>query len=92
MGLVLVIFGICAGCLINVLIGLLGSRRRIGFGWSFLVSLIGTPILGLIITLLFEPLPDRERKWGCLGIFISVIFLILMAVIAFMLLGYFGSL
>lgn len=34
-----------------LLIGWLGSKRRIGFVWAFLASLFLSPILGLIITL-----------------------------------------
>lgn len=37
---------------IAALIGQLGKSRKIGFGWSFALSLFLTPIIGLIITLL----------------------------------------
>jgi len=30
----------------------LGSKRKIGFGWSFFFSIFPNPIVGLIITLL----------------------------------------
>lgn len=33
------------------LIGQLGKSRKIGFGWSFALSLFLSPIIGLIITL-----------------------------------------
>jgi len=33
------------------LIGQLGKKRKIGFGWSFALSLFLSPIIGLIITL-----------------------------------------
>lgn len=33
------------------LIGQLGKNRKIGFGWSFALSLFLSPIIGLIITL-----------------------------------------
>jgi len=33
------------------LVGQLGKKRKIGFGWSFALSLFLTPIIGLIITL-----------------------------------------
>ena len=33
------------------LVGQLGKNRRIGFGWSFALSLFLSPIIGLIITL-----------------------------------------
>lgn len=38
--------GICA------LIASIGKRRSIGFGWSFILCLFASPIIGLIITLL----------------------------------------
>jgi len=34
------------------LVGQLGKNRKIGFGWSFALSLFLSPIIGLIITLL----------------------------------------
>lgn len=36
---------------IAALIGQLGKKRKIGFGWSFALSLFLSPIIGLIITL-----------------------------------------
>lgn len=33
------------------LVGQLGKNRKIGFGWSFALSLLLSPIIGLIITL-----------------------------------------
>ena len=42
-----IIFGILTGSLLSVLVGLVGSRRRIGFGWTFLLSIIFTPLIGL---------------------------------------------
>lgn len=33
-----IIFGILGSCLLSVLVGIIGSRRRIGFGWAFLIS------------------------------------------------------
>ena len=36
---------------IATLIGQLGKNRKIGFGWSFALSLFLSPIIGLIITL-----------------------------------------
>ena len=65
----IVIFGLLSGHLLfDVLIGLLGSRRNIGFGWAFILSVIFTPLIGLIAVLLSEPLPQgAEPKYGCLG-------------------------
>lgn len=90
--LAIVIFGLSAGVLFDILIGLLGSRRHIGFGWAFIISIIFTPIIGLIATLLSPSLPDgAEPKYGCLGfsfgclgaaIMILVVVAILVGVIA----------
>ncbi len=33
------------------LVGQLGKKRKIGFGWSFALSLFLSPFIGLIITL-----------------------------------------
>lgn len=38
--------GVCA------LIATIGKKRTIGFGWSFVLCLCASPIIGLIITLL----------------------------------------
>ncbi|MBP3425520.1 MAG: hypothetical protein J6K81_02210 [Rikenellaceae bacterium] len=66
MTLIVLLVTLFAGCFVDGLVGLLGSRRRIGFGWSFFLSLIFTPVIGLIITLLSDPLPAGESRWGCL--------------------------
>ena len=61
-------FGVASGILLDVLVGLLGSRRNIGFGWAFLISVIFTPLIGLIAALISNPLPEgSEPKYGCLG-------------------------
>ena len=57
MSILIVLFGLLSDCLLSVLVGIIGSSRRIGFGLAFLVSLIFTPLVGLIITLLTDPLP-----------------------------------
>ena len=67
MTLSLIIFGLLSGALINILIGIIGSRRNIGFGWAFLLSIIFTPVVGLLITLISDPLPVGERRWGCIA-------------------------
>lgn len=41
------------------LVGQLGKSRKIGFGWSFALSLFLSPIIGLIITL-FSKKKDVE--------------------------------
>ena len=54
MSILIVLFGLLSDCLLSVLVGIIGSSRRIGFGLAFLVSLIFTPLVGLIITLLTD--------------------------------------
>ena len=64
----IVIFALASGLLLDILVGLLGSRRNIGFGWAFILSVIFTPLIGFIITLLSDPLPENaEPKYGILG-------------------------
>ena len=75
MSILAVIFGILSGCFLAVLVGIIGSHRRIGFGWAFLISLIFTPLVGLIVALLTDPLPAEGSDgvvsepsspfWGC---------------------------
>ena len=62
-------FGLLSGhLLLDVLVGLLGSRRNIGFGWTFIISVLFTPLIGLIAALISNPLPaGAEPKYGCLG-------------------------
>ena len=50
-----------------VIVGLIGSHRKIGFGWAFLLSACFSPLLGLIVTLCTPKLPNKDRKWGCIG-------------------------
>ena len=67
MSILIVLFGLLSDCLLSVLVGIIGSSRRICFGLAFLVSLIFTPLVGLIITLLTDPLPNGGQRWGCVG-------------------------
>lgn len=85
-----VLFGILSGILLSVLVGLVGSRRRIGFGWAFLASLVLTPLVGLVIALLTDPLPGSEKRWGCIGTLLAVLGLLFLA--AFLVLVLTGSL
>ena len=87
MSILAVIFGILSGCFLAVLVGIIGSHRRIGFGWAFLISLIFTPLVGLIITLLTDPLPGGDQRWGCIGTFIAVLGLLCLGVFLFLLLA-----
>ena len=70
-----------------VLVGLVGARRRIGFGWTFFFSVLFTPLVGLIIALLSDKLPDGERNWGCLGSILAIITIVLLVFLAMMILG-----
>ena len=47
MSLFVLFFGLMSGCFLSVLVGIVGSKRRIGFGWAFLASLFLTPLVGL---------------------------------------------
>ena len=81
MSILLLIFGLLGGCLLAVIVGLIGSRRRIGFGWAFLLSVCLSPLVGLIVTLCTPKLPDRDRKWGCLGSLIGIIVIVALVVL-----------
>ena len=86
-----VLFGLLSGSLIAVLIGILGSKRNIGFGWAFALSLIFTPLVGLICTLISDPLPQGEpQRWGCLGTIVAILGFLFLGIFLFLLLG--GSL
>lgn len=86
MAILTLLFGLLSGCLLAVLVGIIGSRRRIGFGWAFLLSVIFTPLVGLIIALLTDPLPGGDQRWGCIGTFIAVLGMLFLAVFLLMLL------
>ncbi len=83
MSVLLLLFGALSGCFFSILVGMIGSNRRIGFGWAFILSLIFTPLVGLIITLFSDTLPyGTERRWGCLGVIFGLLgFLMLIPVI-----------
>lgn len=74
-----VLFGLLSGSFLSVLVGLIGARRRIGFGWAFLVSVIFTPLIGLIVALLSDPLPCGQKSWGCIGTLLAIIGLFFLA-------------
>ena len=86
MSILTLVFGLLSGCFLSVLVGINGSRRRIGFGWAFLLSVIFTPLVGLIIALLTDPLPGGDQRWGCIGTFIAVLGMLFLAVFLLMLL------
>lgn len=81
------LFGALSGCLLSVLVGVIGSRRRIGFGWTFLISLIFTPLVGLIVALLTDPLPGEDRRWGCIGTLLALLGLVSLVVFLLLLLA-----
>ncbi len=87
MSILAVIFGILSGCFLAVLVGIIGSHRRIGFGWAFLISLIFTPLVGLIITLLTDPLPYGGQRWGCVGTFVAILGLLFLCAFLILLLA-----
>ena len=87
MGILTVVFGILSGCLLSVLVGVISSRRRIGFGWAFLISLIFTPLVGLIVALLTDPLPGEDRRWGCIGTLLALLGLVSLVVFLLLLLA-----
>lgn len=78
MPVLLIIFGIFGGVLLNALVGLVGARRRLGFGWTFLLSLLLTPLGGLICALLSEKLPEGQRRWGCLGVVLAIVAIVVL--------------
>ncbi|MBR5845548.1 MAG: hypothetical protein IKY65_04745 [Rikenellaceae bacterium] len=88
MGILLLIFGLLTGTALCALVGILGSRRRLGFGWTFVISLVFTPLIGLIAALISDPLPEGEKRWGCLA---TVVGILTLALIAFFLVLIFGT-
>lgn len=85
-----ILFGLLGGCFLSVLVGIIGSRRRIGFGWAFLVSVIFTPLVGLIVALLTDPLPGGEQRWGCIGTVVAVLGVVFLVVFVVLLLSALG--
>jgi hypothetical protein len=87
MGLTLLIFGLLSDTFLAALVGLVGARRRVGFGWTFFLSVLLTPFIGLVIALLSDKLPDGDRNWGCLGSILAIITIALLVFLAMMILG-----
>ena len=48
-----------AAVIISALVALIGKNRKIGYGWSFVLCLFLSPIIGLII-ILFSKKNDVE--------------------------------
>lgn len=88
MALALVLFGIFSGSLLAILVGLFGSKRRIGFSWAFFLSLLLTPLGGLLCTLISEPLPEgEENRWGCLAYMILGLGILTIVILTILVLG-----
>lgn len=93
MSLLLLVFGLFSGCFLAVLVGLIGSRRTIGFGWAFIISLLLTPLVGLICALLTSPLPAyNDQKMGCIGIGLAIIGALLLIPLTMFLIAFFTML
>lgn len=56
------LFSLIAVVIISVLIALLGKNRSIGFGWSLLLCLFLSPLVGLIITLCSKRVNKKEFR------------------------------
>jgi hypothetical protein len=79
----IVLFSAFTGIFLDVLVALFGSRRNIGFGWTFIISVVFTPLVGLIAVLLSNPLPQGAApKYGCLGFTFGIMGMALMILIA----------
>ena len=88
MSLFALFFGLMSGCFLSVLVGIVGSKRRIGFGWAFLASLLLTPLVGLLLALISDPLPvGTDRGLGCIGPLFGVLGLLFLVAFLFLLLA-----
>ena len=84
-----IFFCILTWCLFSLLFVLVGSRRKIGFAWTFVLSLILTPVVGLIAALTSPRLPHGGEKWG----FVHIGFMVLtaLALISFLVVLFTGG-
>lgn len=84
-----IVLGILTWCLISVLIGLVGSRRRSDSPGRSFLSLILTPVVGLIAALTSPRLPHGGEKWG----FVHIGFMVLtaLALISFLVVLFTGG-
>lgn len=83
----ILLFGLLSDCFLSALVGVFGSRRRIGFTWTFLISIVFTPLAGLVVALLSDPLPGCGKRWGCLGVLLALLGLLCLGVLLVLLLG-----
>ncbi|MDE6779483.1 MAG: hypothetical protein K2J51_08475 [Alistipes sp.] len=89
----IILFGLLSDCLLSVLVGIIGRNRRIGFGLAFILSLIFTPLVGLICALLSDPLPSgTDRGWGCIGTAAALLGLLFLAIFALLIIAAFAAL
>lgn len=89
----IILFGLLSDCLLSVLVGIIGRNRRIGFGWAFILSLIFTPLVGLICALISDPLPSgADKGWGCVGTIVGVLGLLFLIIFAVMIVAAFAAL
>ena len=60
--------GIVIGWIVfSIIVGALGSSRKIGFGAAFFLSLLLSPLIGLIITLFSKDKEDEQYKQDLLN-------------------------
>ena len=86
--ILVLIFALLSGCFLAALVGMLGRRRTIGFGLPFLLSLIFTPLVGLIVVLLSDQLPDGQTQGlGCISSVLAILGLLCLIVFLLLLFG-----
>lgn len=51
------------------------------------MSVLFTPLVGFIVCLLSDKLPDGQRKWGCLGSVLAVITITLFVFLGLLIVG-----
>ena len=56
------IVGIISWLIFSMLIGIIGSNRKIGFAGAFFLSLLLSPLIGLIFTLVSKSLSDEKYE------------------------------
>lgn len=51
--------------ILSLLCAISGNNKKIGYGGSFLLCLLTSPLLGLIITLVLPNKPKPQREYKC---------------------------
>lgn len=64
MSLFALFFGLMSGCFLSVLVGIVGSKRRIGFGWAFLASLLLTVMMPKVVGVVLDQMTRIVRFWS----------------------------